>query len=109
MRGEGTERWVNQRPGPNSAGSVLTVAAYRPRGRSNQNSASERGADLQSRRMLQYVRTHSADLVPCFVAFETNGRTYAALAMMAMSHNVTGVFAKECRWVTLFLKYVQAQ
>ncbi len=70
--------------------------AWRP-ARSRYGLASERGADLQARRMLQYVRTHSTDFVPCFVAFETNVRPYAVLAVMAMLSGPDSLCAKECR------------
>ena len=43
--------------------------------------------------------THAADFVPCFVAFETNVRSYADTSIGVSLFHTSIVFAKECRWV----------
>jgi hypothetical protein len=59
--------------------------------------------------MVKYSRTHSADFVPCFVAFEANVRQYAALAVTAMSLHCGWCLREGVPGGSLSLEHVQAR
>jgi len=46
------------------------------------------------------LTTHAADLVPCFVAFETTLEGMPFLVKVMSKGAQVNDFAKECRWVT---------
>jgi hypothetical protein len=57
--------------------------------------------------VLLFAWTHSADFVPCFMAFATNARPYAvSLHRVIAQLDVSHAYARECRWVHPSLEYV---